>query len=382
MLGKARLRLPSVALIALCAAVVVACGGDDQQAAGGNGGAAADSPELAAFNAEIERLVAEGSEDQSGRPPTSGPAAEPGKNVVVISCDQRAEGCRRNVTATEEAAAVAGWRTTLINAAGDVTRMANGFRRAIDINADGVAAISMDSAFFPDVLMQAKQAGLALVCWVCGNDPPLYDDVITDSDTYDEDGYLATAAAYQMVDGDLKMLMMEEKDFAVVRDRSIGARRFVEECQQAGGSCEILGAAEFGLNDITTSAPQKAVNLARTNPDANVFWSAYDAAATFQFQALAQANLQRDMIGVAFDGNEANLDDIRNPDGFQKITIGLPATWDGFGFIDNINRKIQGEKVVDQNVRSKLLTPDNVPAEGAWDGDIDVEPLYREMWGG
>ena len=36
---------------------------------------------------------------------------------------------------------------------------------------------------------------------------------------------------------------------------------------------------------------------------------------------------------------------------------------------------------MDENVRAKLITTENVPAEGVWDGDIDVQPLYLELWG-
>lgn len=374
----------AIALVGASLALgMTACGGDDEPATGGSGAAAQTSggdAKLTAFNAKVDALVEERSKEQKPAVPTTGSKPKPGRKIVIVSCSQQAEGCRRNSQTAADAAKIAGWTSTVVDAAGDPTKMAAGVRQAIDTKATGLVMVGIDTAFIPDVLQQAKDAGLGMVCWVCGNDPDLYDDVVTPTKTYAEDGYLATAAAYQMQDYKLHTLNMEENAFVIDRDRGVGARRFVEECEAAGGDCKLLGSAEFALTDLTTSAPQKAVNLVRTKPGANVFWSAFDAAATFQFQALEQANLTEGMIGVGFDANEANLDDIRS-DGFQRITVGLPAKAAGFAFIDNLIRLDNGEKVVDQGVQTKLLTKENLPAEGAWDGDFDVEPLYRKLWG-
>jgi ribose transport system substrate-binding protein len=374
-------RVASMMVIALFATGVAACG-DDEDEGGGGGGVQAESGQLEAFDQKVDQLVEDGSKPQERKPPAEGPAPETGSSLQLISCDQRAEGCRRVISATEKAAKDAGWSTSLLNAESNPARMQAGLRRAMDTNADGIAVTSIDTAFMPDVLERVKSADIPIVCWVCGNDPEIYDQhaVITDPATYVDDGYLLAAAAYKLADRKLHLLMMEEKDFAVVRDRGIGTRKFVDECKAAGGDCKILGSAEFGLADITTSAPQKATNLARQHPDANVFWSAYDAAAAFQWQAIEQANAQGQMFGVSFDANEANLDIIRE-DGFQKLTIGQPATWVGYAFVDNLNRKMQGQDMVDQGVRTKLLNKDNVPESGPWEGDSDVARVYQELWG-
>ena len=109
-------------------------------------------------------------------------------------------------------------------------------------------------------------------------------------------------------------------------------------------------------------------------------WAPYDAAAGFIVQGLEQAGLTSTGGLVGFDANSANLDIIRNG-GFQKYTIGLAMEWVAYAAVDNLNRIFEGEDVVDPGISSKLISAENAPASGAWNGDEDVRPGYLELWG-
>lgn len=336
-----------------------------------------------AFIAKVDALVAARSAKQNTRPPANGPKAVTGKRIFVIPCAMAAEGCARPARAALEAAKKIGWKATLIDPAGDPSKIAQAFERAVAQKADGIVLEAIDTKHIPDALAKAKGAGIKVVSFAAGNTPKLFDWTVplADKDMI-ADGYLSGAAAFKASNYDLKIVTMTESFYQIDRDRQIGLKRFISECKTAGAKCELLGTTAFQLPEMATQGPTQAVALARNNADFNVFWGNFDAGLSFFVQGLRQAGLadSAKSFAIGFDANSANLDDIRS-DGYQKLTIGLPAGWIGYAQIDALNRIFAGQKVVDQGIRTKLLSKTNLPPKGAWDGDFDARPAYLKVWG-
>lgn len=372
------------ALLALTV-LVAACGSSNNSstsASGGTGTSAASSGggDLAAFKAKAEKDVAAAEADQTNAPPTSGPKAVKGKSVVVIPCAMGAEGCARPARGAIAALKDIGWKSTLIDPAGDPTKMAAALRQAISLKADAVILTAIDAQSVAGPLKQARDAGLKAVAFASVNSGGLYDQVIPPEKEFTRQGYVMGQATYLMANGEPKTVMMTGDEFGVVRKRVQGTEQFVKDCKAAGGKCDTIAKKNFLVTDLTTTLPNQTVDIVRQNPSMNVLWAGYDAGLNFMIQGLKQAGLAKDGGAVGFDANVANLDIIRQG-GYQKYTVGSAMQWVGYGLVDSLNRLFSGGQPVDEGVVSKLLSKDNAPASGPWDGDSDVRPAYRKIWG-
>jgi ribose transport system substrate-binding protein len=339
--------------------------------------------DLGTFNARIDALVKDASGPQQIKPPTDGPTAAKNKNIVIIPCSMAAEGCARQARAAEEAAKVIGWRTTLIDPAGDITKMASAVQKAIDLRADGIVFLSIDARIIQGPLAQAKQAGLKLVAQG-ENIDNLYDSEIPwqVKKFFFDQGYTVAAAGYVFGDRKLHMLMLRDDEFIAAQYRAEGALQFVNDCIAVGGDCKLLASENFLVNDLTTTLPKQAVALVRRFPNYNVLWVAYDAALNFVIQqGLREADLLDTGFTVGFDANVANAELMRT-DRYQQADLGFPLEWMGWGLIDQMNRALNGKDPnVDEGIRSRLLNKETLPSDGSWQGDVDFRTIYKRVWG-
>ena len=76
--------------------------------------------------------------------PTTGPAAQPGKNIVYVSTDQRNGGAAGVGKGVEEAAAALGWNLTVMDGQGTVTGQSSVLSQAIALQPDGIILGAVD----------------------------------------------------------------------------------------------------------------------------------------------------------------------------------------------------------------------------------------------
>ncbi|MFK0206457.1 sugar ABC transporter substrate-binding protein [Agrobacterium sp. NPDC090283] len=348
----------------------------------------AGAESLKDFNARVDAIVAEAAAKQSTTPPSEWPAPVTGKKIVIIPCSMGGEGCAAPARALQEAAKTLGWEALLIDGAGDPSKMANAVQRAISIGADGIAIQAIDAGVIAGPLAQAKKAGIKIVAYQSLNKDGLIDvscPVNADWATTDgstetfQEGYFITAYAYKEAGYSLKMIQMRADEYGVVAARVKGADKFINECKAAGGDCEILASENYLITDLTTRVPQQAVNLVRRHPNFTVLWAGYDAGLYFMIQGLQAAGLTSKGFAVSFDGSAPNLEIIRKG-GFQRATAAASPPWIGYCQASSLNRLFSGQQPVDEGVHTKLLTKDNVPASGAFVGDVDYKPFYEKQW--
>lgn len=382
---QVRLALGSTALVGLLALAAVASGFGGESSKKGAGvmpqRAKASAGAIDNFNAKVNRDFAAKTAKQTFRSPSTGPKAVAGKSIVIVPCAMAAEGCARPARWALEAAKRIGWDAQIIDPAGDPSKMSDAVRRAIQLGADGLVLEAIDAKVILAALKEARKANIAVTCFFCAAAPGIYDHVIPAPASFVTDGYTLGQAAYKLSGGDVRAVMMIDREFELLGFRLRGTEKFVSDCKAAGGKCDILDRQNFLITQLATRVPQLAASLARKNSTFNILWADYDAGLNFMIQGLQQAGLLRgSRFAVSFDANVANLDRIRT-NKFQKATIGLPMRWIGYAQIDDLNRIFAGGRAVDSGVHSKLLVKQNVPRAGAWDGDRDVRLAYRKIWG-
>jgi ribose transport system substrate-binding protein len=348
---------------------------------GGSVPASADA--VAEFNAKTEAIFKEAIGQQAARPPVAGATAVKGKNIVIIPCAMAAEGCARQARGVQEATKVIGWQSTLIDPAGDPSKMADAIQKAISIKADGIIIIAVDAKTLQGALSDAKKAGIMVVAE--GEDiGGLYDAIVPENPKkfFFNQGYVVGAAGYVLGGKKLHMVELRDDEFGSVQSRADGTNAFIKDCQAAGGDCKLLAVQNTLVTDLTTQVPKQAVSLVQRNPGYNMLWTGYDAALSFVIQqGLQQADLTDTGFAIGFDANVANTEIIR-AGGYERASLGLPLEWLAYAMIDQMNRLLANQPVAqDEGINSRLLSKDTLPATGAWDGDIDFRSEYKKVWG-
>ncbi|MGW4074247.1 sugar ABC transporter substrate-binding protein [Streptomyces asiaticus] len=378
-------RARSVAALGLLVALSVsAC---SQKAADD---ASSGSPaEVKKFTAKVRADVSAASARQSAHTnpvPASAPRPARNKKIVVIPCSMSVEGCARPARATVQAARAVGWKARIDDPAGDATKMSGAIKRAVSSRADGIVLTAIDASAVQGDVKAARKAGLAVVCNMCGNTGNLYQAVIPPLKENERAGYLLGEFAYveaqKRFKAAPKFIVLTDSEFDTVKARVQGVNKFIADCRAAGAGCTTVAKGSFLASEISTVAPSRVVQMARSHPDYNVLFAGYDAAMNFFARGLQQAGLgQPDKaFGVSVDADVANTQMIRKG-GFQSAAIGFAFTHAGFGNIDNLNRLFHAQHPVGQGLTGKLIVKDNVPAGNAWEGDFDTAPLYRKTWG-
>lgn len=361
--------------------LVSACGGADTTGSAGADTPAAAEGALADFEAKVDQIVAERSAEITDPPPAEGPKAAPGKKVYVVACIMAAEGCARESRTAMEAGEAVGWDMTLVDTGSLPDKMNAAVQQAIDDGADGLIVQAIDMKTLAAPLAKAKAAGIKIVCFACVNHDDIADQTIPSEESFFEDGYALGAAMYEATDGRPRLIVMKDESFGVVGIRHEGTVKFFEDCKAAGGDCEIVETLDFLVTELTTRVPQLAGGAVRQHPDANAIWMPYDSAGSFITQGLRQVGVQPGKVGLyGFDGNEANITAIRNGE-YQLASMAGPFEWVGYAQVDALNRLFNGEDPVDDVVKIRLITPDSLPENDAWSGDIDFKPGYRSVWG-
>lgn len=361
-----------VAVLAAAALLLSACSGPDDTSsdAGSSGGTSGDVP------AAIAQMAEDGAQPITSWPgPTDSPKSNGEKlSVVVVPCGVAVEGCKRQADGFIEAAGKLGWSTTLIDPKGDPAADNAAIDQAITQKADAVFLVSIDPDIVASSLERAKAAGITVVASATDNTNGLDHEVSLHGQ---KEGEMLAAAIVQATGGDAKIALFSGNEFKTVVKRVDGSKEIFSQCS----GCEVVAEQDISQTAGGTDLVSLVQSTLQANPSVNVLWAPYDAAATDMVQAVLQSG-RNDVMVASFNGNLQNLDFIRNGQ-VQKIVIGEALEWVGWAGADAILRIKQGAPAVqDDGVPARILTKDNLPAEGtAWEGDFDFRSEYSSMWG-
>jgi ABC-type sugar transport system substrate-binding protein len=344
------------------------------------------SSELDAFKAKVNALIDSLTQPHLDMPP-KGPPPVTGKSILYIPYSMTTEGAARMNKPLEDACKLLGWNYTMIDPGGAGDQQAAALEKAISLKVDAVIVCGLDPLQLTQPFKALKAAGIPCVS---NADVDIPDKVFRYSDFSDpsqfmEASYVLTAWAWKKTDYNLKMIMFTDAEFATTRNRRTGAEQFIQDCKAAGGDAEILVQREFAVADLSTTLGNTAVTTVRNYPDYNCIWVPYDGAAQFIISGLENAglaDLSKSFL-VAFDANVANMQIMRN-NGYEEATIAMPMGRIAYALIDQLNRIFNGQEPlsdVQLGLYFKLMTKQNLPASGAWEGDIDSFTAYKTNWG-
>lgn len=346
-----------------------------------------EDPFLAEARARLEAAY-----NGTDRPlPDRSPPIVEGANVWVISCGESIEGCARGVGGAAEAGAELGWDVTVFDGEGNPAKWTEGIYNAIADGADGIVLGIIDCIAVAGALEEVKAAGIVTTAFYATDcDDPLVggEPLITGLPTYgpnerytdhlSEIGRIRADHIIVATEGKAKIIEFTNDQLLVVQYEMRAFEDEIARCRD----CEILETIDFTLADLGPNLTALAQAALTRHPDANAIIAPYDIAAFFVAPAVVESGRNDEIFSMGGEGLPSGVEKIRNNAGVDAGT-GIPSTWVGWAAMDDINRMLNGEGVVDSGIGWQHFDRDrNLPAEGQpYDGTVDYRANYRAIWG-
>jgi len=316
--------------------------------------------------------------------PQPGPAAVPGKKVLVMSCGQSQETCSVAADAQVAAARAIGWKADLVDYSSDYDAAQNQIRSAIAAKYDGILTYALDCPLVTKAISEAHSAGLFVVGAEgqnCESDG--YDAVVS----YTQGDFPTWFTAFGKKQGEVaiakaggkgKILVVRETDVPNLDLAYNGLLQAIKECK----ACEVVDTVEFVATDYGPKLEQKISQALVKNPGVDILTVPYDSILLASaLPALRSSGRAKDIVVAAAEGQSGVLDLVR--DGSIVATgVAVPQAWEGWASVDALNRVFAGEKPVSSGIGLIAYDSDhNLPQSGPFKFPVDYEAAYRKIWG-
>lgn len=375
--------IAGVAISAAMALVSAGCAGGDTNSTGSDGQSGNDSAAVSAAVQQAKDMVAKWSAANSTwAGPTSAPAPKKDVRVALITCDQNAEGCARPARAQQEAAKLLGWETTLFDGQGNPAKQLEAINAAIDAKYDAIILDLVDTRTTQEGIQRALKAGIPMISVAnLSNEPASIPDVSHDW------VFTGQLAAYYMIaksEGKVNAVILLDNEFEVVKNGEYKGIMSVLEDKTKCPDCKV-DVRQFQIANLETQPGSLAVAALQRDPTVNWVWC-FDACMSRAASQVLASGINTKAKGIGMNANAQNLQLIKDGQ-FQVMTVGNPYQWEAWAAIDNLNRMLNGQPVVDQKIPVRIFDASNLSDLSAdemangWNGGLDYQAKYKELWG-
>ena len=319
--------------------------------------------------------------------PTTGPKAQPGKTVVLISEDQRNGGALGVSEGVMEAAKVIGWKLTILDGAGVIASRSAAFGQAIALKPDIIIADNDDATEQKVNIVKAVNAGIKVLGWHSNVKPgpmdgvPLFTNISTDPTVVAK---VAAALAIANADGKAGVVVFTDatEKISVMKSNAMAAN--IKECS----GCTVLEVIDTPLASVSTRIPQMTQSLhQRFGKKWTHSLAINDGFFDFMAPTLRAAGSAGSGPPVNIsggDGSKAAFERIRG-DNYQFATVAEPLSLHGWQLIDEANRALAGMPWSGYVAPTHLVTKDNIATNGGpnnvYDPDNGYRDIYKKIWG-
>ncbi len=365
----------AASLVAALALTVSACGSSDDDSSGDSGSSSGSSAVVKESEANLKTLTA----NPKWVGPTKAVKPAPNKTIGIIPCTLAAAGCTRVHDGAVAAAEALGYETVVLDGKGDPQQYLSNVEDLIQQDVDAILNVVIPDSTIPSGLQAAEKAGTPVICTVCGNPPkpdvPVTSDVEVDAD-YAAQG--VAAADFIIANGGGKVVTMNDNIF---RPNQVRWEELTKRLNESDNVEIVDDVAITASGDINANHQKVTMGVLQRFPEGELDWitTPADSEGIGQVQAI-QATGREEVQTVGYDCDEQNLGFIRDGAG-EAACVATPLEWLGWAGMDQVVRILAGEEFVEEPVGIRVITADNVPAEGEPAIDVDFESEYKKLWG-
>jgi ABC-type sugar transport system substrate-binding protein len=401
--GSKRSRLGTLLVAALLTLVVAlaaaGCGGGGSSSSSGGGSETSESSgggseaggEEGGGSEGGSSLVAEATEATPSKfeGPTEPAKAPSGINLTVVTCNSALSGCTSPAEGLEKVGKVLGWNVTVLDGAGDPSKMNADILSGISSGADVIATTAIDPNLIQQGLKAAKKAGIPVVAGSNGIDSPNPVKKPEGSKLgYAFDVAPNYAALGEKVakwvdgesNGEANLALFSDKEFPSVLAVEVGLLKGLEACE----GCTVSEPQYFTGTQVGAPLEQQTAGYLRSNPETDYLFSPYDPAAAIQVPAIEKAGLSNDVQVIGVLGSQQNLEFIRQEQ-VQAADAAYDNNYMAWAIADQTIRLLDGQKLAEphgENLPYVVLDKENLPEEGQnWEAEFPYEKEFEALWG-
>jgi ribose transport system substrate-binding protein len=359
-----------------------------------SGSASSDSVQTAA-RAALQAWI-KGSQTA---PPSTGPTAQKGKSIWVLSCGQAATACAYWADSVVAAAKAIGWKVTLYDDKLVPTNGNTGLGDAVAAHASGAVVLGNDCPQNEQGLKAAKAAGMPVIgidendcndSVFGGSGPSLLTQLKDTASLPTVDSFTRAAGAlqadYLLANLGSSANVIELKSTDII-SKSLVNQGFEAEYKKLCPACK-LDQVPYTLNDMIGGQLKTDVQDAlQSDSGANGMEVTADSDIALVVGPVVDSSSSAGKILVV--GNEglaANVQEALSGH-WETAGIGEPFGWEGWAAVDALNRAFAGSPQVDEGIGLQLWSVKpaqvNLPPAGQnyTPAGIDYQSDYKKIWG-
>ena len=313
--------------------------------------------------------------------PTSGPAAQKDKTIVVVAADLKNGGVLGATTGIEEAAEAIGWEVRVLDGAGSISGRTAAFGQALALKPDGIVINGFDSKEQAQGMKAAGDAGIPLVAWHAASAIGPIEEVGVFANVTTDPMEVSRAAAlwaHLDADGAPGVVIFTDSTYQIAIDK---ADRMKEVIEELGGT--VLEYVDTPIAETSQRMPQLTTSLLQRHGDKWTHSLAInDLYFDFMGPSLAAAGINGDGAPVnvaAGDGSESAYQRVRASQ-YQAVTVAEPLRLQGWQLVDEMNRALAGEEWSGYVSPLHVVTSENIEFDGGKDNNFDPESGYQEAY--
>jgi len=309
--------------------------------------------------------------------PTSGPAAQKGKNILFIAADLGNAGIAGVLAGVQEAAKPIQWKVAVLDAGGHEDARIAALKQATAMKPDGIILGGFDAVTYAPWIDNETGRGAVVVGWHSAFEPGVVPGTLLFTNVATSAREVALAAASFAVVGSggasAGVIIFTDSNFAVARAKSDDMAVIIRNC----ANCRLLATADVPLASAETDLPPIVQELQSTY---GADWKYSLAINDLYYDVMAEAKVGDGLSNIsAGDGSPSAFGRIR-AGGKQVATIAEPLNLQGWQLIDELNRAFAGEGPSGYVPAAHLVVHDNVDAAGGAKDRYDPENGYREAY--
>jgi ribose transport system substrate-binding protein len=317
--------------------------------------------------------------------PRTGPAARPGKTIVVLAEDLRNGGVLGVAQGIREAAREIGWKVRIVDAGGTPAGRRKALADALASRPDGLAICGSDAHELELDLRSVRDRLPPVVGWHTGPAPgAITGTSVAMNVTTDPIAVARTTAlaAVAQSGGQAGVVVLTDSRFAIATAKAQAMADVIRQCS----GCTLLEVRDVAISESAARMPEVTRELLAAHGSrwthALAINDIYFDYAVPVFIASGVANGAISLLSAG-DGSAAAFMRIRAGT-YQTGTVAEPLNMQGWQVVDELNRLMAGQPVSGFVAPVHLVSAQNIASDGGsrlvYDPDNGYRDIYLGIW--